>query len=66
MVIFNVDATEINLKLSNENKIFPPMLTFNNKTIFFIVINLSNQQPASKVGVTETLDIHESELTLPV
>lgn len=63
LVIFNLDNAEVNLKFSEQNMIFPPMLTFNNKTFFFVVVNILIQESASKVGAIESIEISESELT---
>lgn len=63
LVIFNVDNIEIDFVLNEKNNIFPPMINFNNKTYFLIVINLHNGISASKIGTTEVLIINENELT---
>lgn len=63
LVLFNVDNIEIDLVLNEKNNIFPPMINFNNKTYFIIVINLYNGISASKIGRTEVLTINEQELT---
>lgn len=63
LVIFNVDNIEIDFVLNEKNNIFPPMVNFNNKTYFLIVINLHNGISASKIGTTEVLTINENELT---
>ncbi len=63
LVIFNVDNTEIDLVLSEKNNIFPPMINFNNKTYFIVVVNLYNGVSASKIGTTEVVTIKEEELT---
>ena len=36
LVIFNADSGEINFKFPDKNNLFPPMITFNHKTFFFI------------------------------
>lgn len=63
LVVFNVDNVEIDFVLNEKNNIFPPMVTFNNKTYFIIVITLYNGISASKIGTTETVTINEDELT---
>jgi hypothetical protein len=63
LVVFNVDSTEIDLVLTENNNIFPPMISFNNKTYFIVMINLYNGVSASKIGATEVLTIKENELT---
>lgn len=64
LVIFNTDKTELNFNLGEKNNIFPPMFCFNNKTYFFIVINLNNEQTASKIGTTESIEITQSDLII--
>src|SRR5690606_12556230 len=63
LVIFNVDNIEIDFVLNEKNNIFPPMVSFNNKTYFIIVVNLYNGISASKIGTTEVLTINENDLT---
>lgn len=63
LVIFNVDNTEINFDLVEKSRLFPPMMTVNNKTYFFITVNLSTGLQASKIGTTEVITITENELT---
>ncbi len=63
LVLFNMDDAEINFKFSDNNKIFPPSLTFNNKTFYFIVINCNNSQTASKTKTTVEIEVTETELT---
>jgi hypothetical protein len=62
LVIFNMDVKEPNIKLQESKKLFPPMINFNDKTFFFIVINLLDQDSASKIGQTEGIEITESDL----
>lgn len=63
LVLFNVDDIEINFDLIDKSNLFPPMLTINNKTFFFITINLRTGLQASKIGTTEVITITENELT---
>jgi hypothetical protein len=63
LVIFNVDKAELDFVLTEKNNIFPPMVVFNNKTYFLIVINLYNGISASKIGATEVISINQNELT---
>jgi hypothetical protein len=63
LVVFNVDKAEVNFDLNEKSKLFPPMLTINNKTYFFIIINLSSGSQASKIGKIEVITITENELT---
>lgn len=63
LVIFNMDKAEINFQLNENNKVFPPIVNLNNKTYCLIVINLNNENSASKIGTTELITIKEDELT---
>ncbi|WP_202925390.1 hypothetical protein [Mucilaginibacter sp. 14171R-50] len=63
LVIFNTDNIEIEFVLNEKNNLFPPMISFNNKTYFIVVINLHTGISASKIGTTEVLTINETELT---
>lgn len=63
LVIFNADNAEIDFVLNENTKIFPPMVLFNNRTYFLIVINLYTGVSASKIGTTESIVITENELT---
>jgi len=62
LVLFNLDKTHINFRFIKETKKFPPMLTFNNRTYFFVVIDLYYEESASKMGSVETIDVTEEEL----
>lgn len=62
LVIFNLDNIEVDFKLSDSKKIFPPMLTFGNRTYFLIVINLYSGETASKQGQVESMEITEDDL----
>jgi hypothetical protein len=63
IVIFNMDKAELNFQFLGWKNTFPPAITFNHKTYFFVVINLWKEMSASKVGTTEAIDITEEELT---
>lgn len=63
LVIFNMEEVEINFKFSEQTKVFPPSLLFNNKTYYFVVINCGFTNSASKSGITKEIEIAESELT---
>lgn len=63
LVLFNMDDVEINFKFSENNKVFPPSLIFNNKTFYFVVINCNNSQTASKTKTTVEIEVTETELT---
>jgi hypothetical protein len=63
LVVFNTDKAEIDIVLNEKSNIFPPVVNFNNKTYFIIVVNISNGISASKIGTTEVITISENELT---
>jgi hypothetical protein len=63
LVIYNADKAEINFEFEQDNKFFPPMLVLNNKTYFFIVVNIFQNVSASKIGKTEVINITKDELT---
>tara|TARA_B100000953_G_scaffold272646_1_gene244228 strand:- start:4554 stop:5513 length:960 start_codon:yes stop_codon:yes gene_type:complete len=63
LVIFNMDEAELNFNLEENNMIFPPRLTFNNKVFYVVVINAGFHQSASKRGKTQQIEILENELT---
>jgi hypothetical protein len=62
LVVFNMDHAKINFNFQESNKRFPPMITLNNRTFFFIVINLYDMDFASKVGQIESIEIAESDI----
>ncbi len=64
LVVFNTDKAEIDYSFKENNNFFPPMLTLNNKTYFFITVNLNRENSASKVGKSEIITITEDELTI--
>ncbi len=61
LVIFNFDKVKYDFKLDNINS-FPPMLTLNNKTYYFIIINMYDKETASKLGRIEKIEISEGQL----
>lgn len=63
LVIFNMDNVEINFKTTEPNKVFPPALTFNNKTFYFVVVNCLASESASKSGTIKEIEITMEELT---
>jgi hypothetical protein len=63
LVVFNTDKAEIDISLNEKSSIFPPVINFNNKTYFIIVININTGTTASKIGTTEIITINENELT---
>jgi hypothetical protein len=62
LVVFNLDNIEVDFKLPDSKKVFPPMLTFGNRTYFLIVINLYTGVAASKQGQVESMEITEDDL----
>lgn len=62
LVIFNMNNVEIDLKFPESNKLFPPMILFNNKSYFFIVINLFELDSASKLTQIESIEVTENDL----
>ncbi len=62
LVIYNIDMVEINFVFSEVNNTFPPMLKFNNKTYYFVVINLSFDEQASNLKKIKTMEVKESDL----
>lgn len=63
LVIFNLDEAELNFKFSENSNVFPPVIKFKNKLFYVIVINLSLQKPASKIGKLPVIEVTEEELT---
>jgi hypothetical protein len=62
LVIFNLDNIEVNFKLPDCKKMFPPMITFGNRTYFLVVINLYSGETASKQGQVESMEITVDDL----
>lgn len=62
LVIYNLDSSEINCNFSEQNDVFPPVFNFNNKTFFFIVINLAQLESASNLGTLQSIEITEADL----
>ena len=63
LVIFNMDNKQINFSHSESNGRFPASIHFNNRTIYFVVINCNNEIPASKRGKMDEITIPLNELT---
>lgn len=63
LIIFNMDKAELNLNFSEKNNIFPASIKFNNKVFYFIIINSSCRETASKSGSINEVEITEYELT---
>lgn len=57
LVIFNADNAELHFQLEDISKAFPPMLVYNNKRYFFIVVNIGEHVAASKVGKQEVIEL---------
>jgi hypothetical protein len=62
LVIFNMDKAELHFNFPESTNTFPPVLHFNNRHYFFIVINCLEQVSASKLGKIETITISENDL----
>ena len=63
LVLINTDKAELDFRFAEKNSFFPPMLICNNKSFFFITINLFQEESASKSGTTEVIEINDDELT---
>ncbi|MDP3393870.1 hypothetical protein [Sediminibacterium sp.] len=61
LAIFNFSPQDIVFSFANSNQ-FPPMLVYNNKSYFFLVINLFDHASASKQGKIETMTVTEEDL----
>lgn len=48
--------------LKKNSNMFPPMLIFNNKVYYFIIIDMYSDETASKLGSVEKVEITEDEL----
>lgn len=62
LVIYNMDTAELNFSFVDKSNFFPPSMQFNNKTFFFVVVNLAMDETASK-GKIEEIEITEKYLT---
>jgi hypothetical protein len=62
LALFNVSPKEIVFKFNDGDKFFPPKLIVGNKVFYFVVINLNQDVSASKIGKTDFVEIHESDL----
>ena len=63
LVLYNMDNAELNFNLGPDNKVFPPMLNFNNKNFYFVTINCFSETSASKTGTLKQIEITAEELT---
>lgn len=61
LVIYKLCPEVLRLELSNPTGQFPSMV-LNNKTVFFVVIDVCDQPPPSKRGGVKTIDITEADL----
>ena len=48
--------------LKKNSNMFPPMLIFNYKVYYFIIIDMYSDETASKLGSVEKIEITEDEL----
>lgn len=64
LVIFNLDNVILNFDFPQENKFYPPMLSHNNRSYFFIVVNLYKEKSASKIGKTKVVTIPSGDLII--
>lgn len=62
LVIFNLDPVEICFKFDDSDNYFPPLVCLNNKSYFFIVVNLNLNEAASKIGKSDVVEIFQSDL----
>lgn len=58
LVVFNFDEAEIVFNLSSSQS----LLKINNKSIFFVTININHKKSASKIGKLPILEINEPEM----
>lgn len=61
LVVYNLDKVELNFDLEQDN-FFPPMLNYNNKTYFFIVINVSENIASSQIDKSRIINISKDDL----
>jgi hypothetical protein len=62
LIIFNFDQVELSFSFQEPSSQFPPTLSFNSKTFYFIVINLNTDLPASKIGKLDVVEFKTDEL----
>lgn len=62
LVIFNMDNAELDFSFDNASNRFPPVLLYNNKHYYFIVINCLETVSASKIGKIETVTIKDNDI----
>jgi len=62
LVIYNFDKVRYDFKFKENSNVFPPMLIFNNKVYYFIIIDMYSDETASKLGSVEKIEITEDEL----
>lgn len=61
--MYNLDNVELNFNFSENNHVSPPSIHDNNKTFYFIVINIGNHESVSKTGTPKEVEITKYELT---
>lgn len=62
LVLYNFDKIRYDFKFNGNSNVFPPMLIFNNKVYYFIIIDMYSNETASKLGSIEKVEITEDEL----
>ena len=66
MVIYRISAEDLSLRIETNNMV-APYVTYNNKTIFFVVIDIHQyQETASKRGQLRTIEIATNEFVASV
>ena len=65
LIIYKICAEDLNFLLPATESLFP-CVTMNNKTIFFVVIDIAEQESASKRGALKSIDITDTELVQSV
>lgn len=62
LVLFNLDDCEINFTDVDNGRVFPPAISFNGKTFYFVVVNCFVGESASKAGALKQLSVTLAEL----
>ena len=57
LVVFNLEKLEVDFRLGDSAKAYPPLLIHGNKRFYFVVVSLADMSAASKIGQTEVLSI---------
>lgn len=63
LVLYNFDKIRYDFKFNESNNIFPPKLIFNNKIYYLIVIDMYDDETASKLGKIVKKEITKSDIT---